>query len=125
MSEKVNVPESGDRPVNTRRLQVFELNRFMINELHAVFDGVGFTDVEFNTQYSFDHAVKLFNERDDKDFGDYVVDTLKLRYCKGSKKILCTNHWIKVSKSFSDDCAEEGLEPFKAVLAVMNALRLR
>ncbi len=125
MSNEVNVSESGEKIFNTRRLQIFELNHFMINELNAVFDGVGFTDVEFNTQYSFNHAVKLFNDRDDKEFGRYIVDTLKLRYCKGSKKILCTNHWIKVSKSFSEGCAEEGVETFSGVLAVMNAVRLR
>lgn len=117
--------KSVEHPINTRRLQIFELNHFMINEFHAIFDGVCFTDVEFNTQYSFDHAVKLFNEREDKDIGDYVVDTVKLRYCKGSKKILCTNHWIKIATGFSDTCAEEGIDPFPAVLAVMNTLRLR
>lgn len=125
LKSEVKVSITAERPVNTRRLQIFELNLFMLNELHAIYDGVGFTDMEFGVQYSFNHAVKLFNEREDKDFGEKIVDTLKLRYCKHSKKILCTSHWIKATKGFEEACKEMEVPVFEGVLAVMNQYRLR
>lgn len=125
MSEKVNVSESGEKVLNTRRLQIFELNAFMLNELHAVYDGVGFTDVEFGTQYSFDHAVKLFNEREDKDLDDYMLDRVKLRYNKRQKRIVCLNNFVKASSSLAAECEELGTEPLDVIVQVMNTLRLR
>lgn len=125
MSEKVNVSESGEKVLNTRRLQIFELNTFMLNELHAVYDGVGFTDVEFGTQYSFDHAVKLFNEREDKDLDDYMLDRVKLRYNKRQKRIVCLNNFVKASSSLVSECEQLETEPLDVIVQVMNTLRLR
>lgn len=127
MSEKVNVSESGKapRPVNTRRLQTLELNHFMATEHSAIFDGVGFTNIEFGSQFTFNQAVELFNNREDKADGPYLLDRVKLRYSKKDKAILCTNHWVKTVESFKEMCAEDGVDSFQTLYQTMKTFRLR
>lgn len=125
MSEKVNVSESGDRVYNTRRLQIFELNHFMGNVHDAVFDGVCFTSPSTGAQYSFNHAVELFNDREDKDAGEYLCFSLKLRYSKHHKKILCTSHMIKTTGDLKELAESVGVEPVRLLIETMNLHRLR
>lgn len=125
MSEKVNVSESGEfKQMNTRRLQIFELGNYMVLEHGAIFDGVGFTNVNNGDQFSFEQAVKLFNERD-LDYTEGLIERVKLRYSKRDKKIICTNHDVKLVPEFAEVCADDGVATDKALKAVMNRFRLR
>ncbi len=124
MSNEVNVSESGEKIFNTRRLQIFELNNFMLNNYSAVFDGVGYTGTEFMQQWSFAQAVKLFNERD-LDEGGHMIQRVKLRYCKKSKAIICTNHLVRLTQGWEELAEEEGAEPFAILYEVLKGFRLR
>lgn len=127
MSEEViasGKPEQ-ERPVNTRRLQVFELNHFMLHGYGALFDGVGFTNIQTGTQYSFNQAVELFNDRPEKGEDGYVLDRVKLRYIKKTKSITCTSHWVKPVDEFHEKCEDDGVPVFSALQTIMKTLRLR
>lgn len=113
------------KPFNTRRLQIFELNFFMLLEYGAVFDGVCFTDAETCRQYSFEQAVELFNSREDKDLSDFACSEVKLRYSKKKKKIICTSHLVKLCEPFVEAAAADGVEPIDLLKASLRTLRLR
>lgn len=111
--------------INTRRLQFAELVIFMNEEHGAVYDGVGFTNPFDETQYAFNAAVVLFNTRKDKDIDPLILDSIKLRYCKKQKRVICTSHLVKPTKNFVEDAVAEGANPFDAVYEIMKRSRLR
>lgn len=114
-----------DKVINTRRLQIFELNHFMLNEFGAIFDGVGFTNAEYGDQYSFAQAVELFNTREDKDSGVYVLHSVKVFLDKRAKKIKCHDNKVMLSKSIVDEASGTPLAPWELVDAMTRTLRLR
>ncbi len=125
MSKEVNEFGSGEKVFNTRRLQMFELCSFMNNEHEAVFDGVGFTAADSYQQYSFAQAVEMFNSRELGDMDEYLIERVKLRYCKRKKSILCTNHLIKLTQGITELCEEYGEDPSAPLYEIMKSLRLR
>lgn len=113
-----------EKHVNTRRLQIFELNTFMLEEHQAIFDGVGFTSPVYEVQYSFAQAVELFNTRENK-FDGALCDKVKLRYCKKQKRIICTSHLIKLVDEFVAEAGRNDEVPFEAVKGLLRTFRLR
>lgn len=113
--------------LNTRRLQIFELNHFMADEYAAIFDGVAFTSLEGGqvTQYSFAQAVKLFNEYEGKEDIGLMCKEVKLHLCKKKKKIICTNHLVRLPEDVVDFVQQDGGKVEDFLRTMMNVIRLR
>lgn len=124
MSNEVNVSEAGEKIFNTRRIQIFELNNFMVNNFTAIFDGVGYTATKFLQQWTFEQAVELFNNRD-LNGDDHLIKRVKLRYCKKSKAIICTSHLVCFTQGVLDCAEEDGIEPSEIFYEVLKVFRLR
>ena len=118
--------EVKSKPINTRRLQIFELNRFMIDEYGAVFDGVAFTAISAGSiqQYSFHQAVQLFNEYENKSVLGLICKDVKLHYCKKKKKILARSHLVHFDESFKEMLVED-VDYEEMLKATLNVARLR
>ena len=79
---------------NTRRLQIYTLSVFMWDEFEAVFCGNGYHDG--NNFYTFDEAVSLYNNFENKDdIKGIGIEEVHLVLSKKDKKIICKKHLVK------------------------------
>lgn len=112
-----------EKTINTRRLQIFSLFTYMLNEHSALFDGVCFTSPDTGKHFTFSQAVDAFNNRSYRD--EDIIEYVKLRYSKKKKAIICTNNFVKFTQVFKDSCEEHGADLVASLESFLKKARLR
>lgn len=91
---------------NTRKIQIAILCGFMQDKHDALYCGTGFLGDE-GKYTPFKKAVKMYNDLSVDEKSSYGIEKLKLTYDKKAKKIVCTNHTIRLTKEVKADVGEE------------------
>lgn len=91
---------------NTRKIQIAILCGFMKDKHDALYCGTGFLGDE-GKYTPFKKAVKMYNDLSVDEKYSYGIEKLKLTYDKKAKKIVCTNHTIRLTQEVKADVGEE------------------
>lgn len=103
---------------NTRRLQIYSLSTFMMEEYEAIFCGNGYHDGQ--NFIPFDEAVLRYNTKEGDIPKGVGLEKVHLVLSKKDKKIICKQHLVKLHPRLREFIAELGSKDVFSFLKKVN-----